>query len=481
MTQPQFLPIPKALHVLATETIGRRIGRLPLVKNNVEVTEELVGIALECLNAETTRTLPVKTVVGDAGRTGLDRCLGERMGGDRSAEAAALAGVLADAGLGEPAMILDTATHSQIRGVRLLSPWTWHIGSGEVSPGAGQYTGDGGGWLACCPICRTGILGQVTGKRLFGIPPTDYYLDCSHCGAKFIPEKDRFRLVSIARISDPRWRRYLNTSRTPDDWAALLREETPVRQTGPARIAASRYRMAPKKPEAPVTIPPARRPERPALPVEGVAVPFSTLRDGSLVVSGTAKTLYFRPVALRFLRGIRQDLFCHADRILQQVLENPAYAGIKPILVQEYARYLPLRLGPVTEELRKKNDPRYRQLLNRYGDRDFSSFAMDDAGLGQKKGILLVFLQGRLCHVSACHTCFSDLIDRTFGTITPDRCYLDGDEMSCRINSLVTAFRDEPVFWIHEIDEDSAIDIGVADLRDRYLKAPATSGNSAGS
>ena len=480
MTPPQFLPIPRALHALACETIGRRIGRLPLVKNDVEITEDLVGIALECLNAETTRTMPIKTTAGDSGRPGLNRCLGERMGGDRSAEATAMAGVLTDAGLGEPAMILDAATHSQIRGIRLLSAWTWHIMSGEISPCAGQYTGNRGGWLACCPVCRTGILGQVTGKRLFGIPPTDYYLDCSHCGAKFIPEKDRFRLVSIARISDPRWRRYLNSCRTSDDWAALLHEETPMRQAGPVRIAASRYRIAPKKPEAPITIPPSRRPQKPALPVEGVAVPFSTLRDGSLVVSGTTKTLYFRPITLRFLRGIRQDLFCHAEQTLQQALESPAYAGIKPLLVQEYARYLPLRLGQVTEELRKKNDPRYRQLLNRYGDREFSSFAMDDAGLGQKKGILLVFLQGKLCHVSACHTSFSELIDHTFGTITPDRCYLDGDELSCRINSLVTAFRHEHVFWIHEIDDDCAIDALVADLQDRYLKVPAASGGSAG-
>jgi len=481
MTYSPFLPIPKALRALACETIGRRIGRLPLVRDTVEITEDLVGITLECLNAETTRTMPVKTTAGGSGRHGLDRCLGERRGGDRNAEATAMAGVLTDAGLGEPAMILDAATHSRIRGIRLLPAWTWHIGSGEISQGAGQYTGDGGGWLACCPVCRTGILGQVTGKRLFGIPPTDYYLDCSHCGAKFIPEKDRFRLVSIARISDPRWRRYLNSCRTPDDWAALLREEAPVQQAGPVRIATSRYRIAPKKPETTVTTPPSRRPEKPAFPVEGVAVPFSTLGDGSLVVSGTTKTLYFRPVTLRFLRGIRQDLFCHAERTLQQALESPVYAGIKPLFLQEYTRYLPLRLGPVTEELRKKNDPRYRQLLNQYGDRVFSSFAMDDASLGQKKGILLVFLQGRLCHISACHTSFSDLIDSTFGTVTPDRCYLDGDERSCRINSLTTAFREEHVFWIHEIDEDRAIDPIVADLQDRYLKGPVASGDSAGS
>ena len=87
------------------------------------------------------------------------------------------------------------------------------------------------------------------------LPPTDYYLDCSHCGAKFIPEKDRFRLVSIARISDPRWRQYLNSCRKPDEWAALVQVRKAPARPAP-RIATSRYRMAsPKKVKTPLPQP----------------------------------------------------------------------------------------------------------------------------------------------------------------------------------------------------------------------------------
>ncbi len=473
MVTPQFLPIPKAIHALACETISRRVDRLPFTRNDVEITEGIVGITLECLNAEVMRTLPLKTVARGTGtHPGLAECLSERRGSDQGGVAPVIAEVLVNAGLAEPAEVLDTATHTQIRGIRLLPAWTWHIGSGEFSRGGGQYTGGDDAWLARCPVCKTGILGRVTGKRLFGIPPTDFYFDCSHCGAKFTPEKDRFRLVSIARIADPRWRQYLNSSRTPDEWSALIREETPVRQA-PSRIATSRYRMASRKPEAPHQTPPVRRPEKSVRPIEGVPVPFSTLRDGSLIVTGTPKTLYFRPVGLRFLRGTRHDLFCQAKRTLRQALDSTAFAGVKPVFVHEYAQYLPLRLGPVTEDLRRKNDPRYRLLLNRYGDADFSSFAMENPEQAQMKGILIVFLQGKLCHVAACHTTFEDLVDHTFGNINADRCYCDGDETACRINSLVTAFRDTPVIWIHELEDDHAIDAAVTDLRNRYLKVPA--------
>jgi hypothetical protein len=476
LTAPQFLPIPKNIHALACETISRRIGRLPFTRTGVEITESLVGVTMECLNAEVRRTLPLRTVSRETGTIpGLGECLSERLGGDLDAAAPVIAEVLVSAGLAEPAEVLDATTHTMTRGIRLLSAWTWHIASGDVLPCTGTCPNgsETDAWLAQCPVCRTGILSRVTGKRLFGIPPTDYYLDCSHCGAKFIPEKDRFRLVSIAHISDPRWRQYLNSCRKPDDWAALVREEPQARPV--SRIATSRYRMAPRKAVIPTPQPVLiHRPEKPARPVEGIPASFSTLKDGSLVVTGTAKTLYFRPVSLRFLRGVRHDLFTRSERIVQQALESPAFAEVKPLFVKEYQQYLPLRLGPVTEELGKKNDPLYRQLLNRYGDEGFGSFAIQDEECTHKKGVLIVYVQGKLCYVAGCHTAFADLVDRSLGSITTDQCYRDGDETACRINSLVTAFRGIPVIWIHELSDDNAIDAAVSDLRNRYLQVPAT-------
>ncbi len=473
MATPQFLPIPKKILYLACETISRRIGRLPFTRYGSVIDEGIVGVTMECLNAEVSRTLPLRTVTRGTGTLlGLGECLSGRLGSDQGAVAPVISEVLVSAGLAEPAEVPDAATHTQIQGIRLLSSWTWHIGSGDVLPGSAPYSGgEKDAWLARCPVCRTGIISRVTGKRLFGTPPTDYYLDCSHCGAKYIPEKDRFRLVSIARISDPRWRQYLNSCRKPDEWAALVQEEKTA-QPAP-RIATSRYRMAQKKAEIPLPLPVIHRPEKPSRPVEGVPVSFSTLRDGTLVISGTAKTLYFRPATLRFLRGIRHDLFSHAERAVQQALESPAFADAKPLFVQDYLRYLPLRLGPVTEELRRKNDTRYRMLLNRYGDEDFGSFAIDDEDQAKKKGILIVYLQGKLCHIAGCHAVFANLVDRSFGDITPDQCYRDGDETACRINSLVTAFRGTPVIWIHELSDDSTIDATVSDLRSRFLNVPA--------
>ncbi|MFZ0004631.1 MAG: hypothetical protein WCC86_07755 [Methanoregula sp.] len=468
MAAPQYLPIPETIHTLACETINRRVEKIPFTRDGIEITETFIDLTLECLNADATRTL-VLTRRPET-RTGLAGCLSERLGGDQSAAAPVIADVLVKAGLAEPTEVLDTSTHTKSRGIRLLQAWTWHIGSGDFLPTKGLYSGEEtDAWLARCPVCKTGILSQVIGKRLFGIPPTDYYFDCSHCGAKFIPEKAGFRLVSIARIADPRWRQYLNSCKTPDEWAAIVREGTQVKQAS-QKIATSQYRMTAKKPEIIPLPEPLHRPAKPVVQVEGVPVHFPKLKDGSLVVTGSSKTLYFRSAKLRFLRGTRHDVFTHAERTLQQALENPAFSEVKPIFVQEYSRYLPLRLGPVAEELRRKKDPRLKMLLHRYGDVDFGSFALDDETQANQKGILIIFAQARLCHLAACHTTFADLVDNTFGNITADVCYRDGDETRCRINNLVTSFRDTPSIWFHEMEDDQAIDAAVADLNKRYLK-----------
>ena len=48
---------------LAGETISRRVSRLPFERNGVMVTDELIGITLECLNAEFKKALPLTTVL----------------------------------------------------------------------------------------------------------------------------------------------------------------------------------------------------------------------------------------------------------------------------------------------------------------------------------------------------------------------------------------------------------------------------------
>ena len=480
MPAPQFLPIPHNIHALACETINRRAGPLPLERDGVMVTEGLVAVAMECLNAEVLRTLPLKTVHKNGRMVqGLPDCLAARLGGEQEAAAQAVAGVLTGAGLAETADVNDAATHTQIRGVRLLSAWTWHIASAEPAalPVSGSSGGPDDAWLARCPVCRTGILNRVEGKRLFGIPPTDYYLDCSHCGGKFVPEKNRFRLVSIAHISDPRWRQLLSSVKTSDDWALLAAQEISRKPAPAQKVRTSGYRVRAPAPEARVTPPVVHRPVRPAREIEGVPVSFASLRDGTLAVPTANRTLYFRPAALSFQKGLRREIFTQSKRTVQEALDGPEFAEVKSEHGQELAKYGGSRLGQVLSDLRLRSNPVYRRFLNAYGEEDFSTFSLENVDAGHEKGVMLVLAERRLCLVLGCHSTFLDCIDRRFGTLLSDACYLDGDETACRVNCTVTACRPEPVIFLHDLSDDAAIDAVVAELKTKYFPDGAMKNN----
>ena len=230
MSDPQFFPVSPEMIALASETVSRRVSRLPFERNGVLVTEELIAVVMECLNAEFKKALPLKTPSNAAPETfrGLDRCIEERVRISGKTVVPVLAEVLCSAGIAETTEIMDRISHWPHKGIRLLPPWTWHIASPGVPAISPVVQGTihepvNASWTNKCPVCRTGILTRITGKQLFGIPRTDFYEECTHCGAKFIPVGTQFRLVSIAHIRDPLWKKHLDETYPPETWAALAR------------------------------------------------------------------------------------------------------------------------------------------------------------------------------------------------------------------------------------------------------------------
>ncbi|MDP3563517.1 MAG: hypothetical protein Q8R70_03410, partial [Methanoregula sp.] len=182
MSATQFFPIPPELLALACETVNRRVGPLPFMQDGCSVTQDLVSVTLECLNAEFSKTLAItaKQAPGNQTPEGLDRCLEQRLNLTGSEPCASvITTVLCSAGIAEKTEVVDRASHTRCRGVRLLPPWTWHSASAPVPvlPPASAGTGIStppSPWMSLCPVCRTGILNRVFGKQLYGIPHTDY-------------------------------------------------------------------------------------------------------------------------------------------------------------------------------------------------------------------------------------------------------------------------------------------------------------------
>ncbi|MFA4861345.1 hypothetical protein [Methanoregula sp.] len=422
MPATQFFPIPPEMFALVSETVSRRVSRLPFLRSGVMVTGELLGVAMECLNAEFKKTLALTTpqnalVIPD---DGLDRCIEERLHLPGKTIVPVIAEVLISAGIAESAEILERGFPHPRKGIRLLSPWTWHVASPSVRPmnlpgSGGDESSPSLSWMSVCPVCRTGILNRVVGKQLFGIPHTDFYIECTHCGAKFIPVGTQFRLVTIANIRDPLWRKNLDQTFPPETWAALARGTSPG--GNPLK----------RKPENKQQGPPVATP----------AFTLTQLKDGSFAVPYQGKTLYFRTAKVTFSGGSKDDLFARSKILLQDLLENPAYEHLRSPVNAKYSRYLPMAAGLFLGQLKERHDPFYREFLNTYGDEKYGTFRLEELRDAEKKGILIVVVRRGLYHVADCPESIRHTVNDIFGRLLPDDCLLNHDSMRCRINAVL--------------------------------------------
>ncbi len=430
---------------LAGETISRRVSRLPFERNGVMVTDELIGIVMECLNAEFKKALALKTPPYADEKTGggLDRCIEERLRISGKTVVPVIAEVLCSAGIAETTDITDRASHRSSKGLRLLQPWTWHIASPPaplVSP-FGSGTGNepaNVSWTGMCPVCRTGILTMVTGKQLFGIPRTDFYMECTHCGAKFIPVGTQFRLVSIAHIRDPLWKKHLDQTFPAETWSALARGTSP---------GGKPLLPAPAKKSA-------------GMPPKSFGGGLSHLKDGSLAVPCGEKTLYFKPVKLQFSGGLRENVFARAQKLLSEVLETSAFGHLVSPVNARYYRYLPMKSGLFLSQLKERHDPFYREFLNTYGDEKFCAFRMEGSPEEDKKGVLIAVVNKEIYYAVNCPGSFRITINEALGRISPEDCFLTGDSARCRINALIGNYRKEAGIYVHPSErEDDRIHI----------------------
>jgi len=441
MSTAHYLPIPPGLRSSACDTVSRRVAPLPFVRDGIEVSCDLIAAGMECLNAEATRTLAIRQRTGADGRVqvdGLDRLLANRDFSNPEISEI-VSKTLKDAGIGEPAVVSDWRSHRTFRGIRLLPAWTWHFSSDGKHQGIPQGTAAPGPdappvWTELCPVCHNGTLSMVTGQRLFGIPETDF-LACTHCGAKFVPAGDQFRLVAITRIEDPLWKRNLNTTRTPHEWADIASQIKTNTRTG------SSGNVSPAKKMTHDTGP----------------SPFTRMKDGTLGFTQRNQTHYFRPLHLEISRGTVPGLFSKVNEKVRDIIRLQAYHEVRPVVEARYTGYLDQKIGFFLSELKKNNDSLYRSFLNPYGDEDYCRFRVTDPQGPGKDGVWIVVTGITIRAAGVYHNGFAPMINEKAGSILPSACYRDGDEESCRINALICRNRTDAGVYVHPMAHEQGM------------------------
>ncbi|MDD1700758.1 MAG: hypothetical protein LUQ04_08200 [Methanoregula sp.] len=427
------------MFALACETVSRRVSRLPFLRSDVMVTGELLGVAMESLNAEFKKKLALYTPSNSAIKTenGLDSRIEERLRISGKKVVPVITEVLCSAGIAETTEITNLLSHQTRTGIRLLPPWTWHTASGKVP--AMRYEGSVNGdesslasMMSMCAVCRTGILNRIFGKQLFGIPRTEFYLECTYCGAKFIPVGTQFRLVSIATFRDPLWKKHLDYTFPAEMWSAIARGTIGFRKTIKATAGKTTLSASGKSSDGNLT----------------------QLKDGSLAVPCGEKTLYFKPVKLDFIGGMRQDFFARAQKPLQEILKNPAYSHLIPLVNAKYSNYVLMKSGLFLRQLKERHDPFYLEFLNNYGDEKYGTFRLDESDDGDKKGVLVIVVNRSIYYAVDCQVSFRITINNALGRISPEDCFLGGDSNRCRINALISNNRNDAGICIHRCEKE---------------------------
>ena len=447
------LPIPPDLIERACTAIAGACRRVPFDRDGITVSRDLVTAAMEELNAEASRTLAVSARTGDDGRVlidGLDRhLLGRGFTGPESA--ACIARVLIESGIAVKASVADRRSRRFLRAVRLGTPWKWTIPAddGRVHrPETGSLDEGESPWTALCPVCRAGRLDPVTGQHLYGISETDF-LSCTHCGAKFVPDAGKYRLVAIAKRQDPSWSGLLNRTLEGVEWQDIARKGFLPGTNRAAVVPAGG---------------PCKSSGRAGKPLEHPI--RMEIRD---------RTLYFTPIPLVFSHGSRQDRFLARRDPLREILRLPAFSHLRKPVEERYGAYLDLPVGSVLAMLKSRKDLFYRDLLHPFGEQAFCSFKAAEIPVADRSGLFLIVLDNDIYAAGGTIRPFRELING-FGDIAPAACYLDGDSDRCRINSLLCERRQTSGIRVHALDNEEETGRFGAELAARFSRRGVQSG-----
>jgi len=448
------LPIPADLLERACVAIAGASRAIPFDDEGTTVSRDLVAAAMEELNAEASRTLAISARTGDDGKVlidGLDRHLLARGFAGRGI-AACIARVLIESGIAAKASVSDRRSRRFLRAVRLGTPWTWTIAADDggtvYRPETVSWHDKDAPWTSLCPVCRAGRLDPVTGQQLYGIPGTDFFA-CTHCGAKFVPDAGKFRLVAIAKRQDPAWSGLLNRTLAGEEWQDIARKGflpgTNRTAAVPAGGPGKSYGRAGKPPEHPIRM---------------------EIRD---------RTLYFTPIPLVFSHGSRQDRFLARRDPLREILRLPAFSHLRKPVEERYGAYLDLPVGSVLAMLKSRKDLFYRDLLHPFGEQAFCSFKAAEIPVADRSGLFLIVLDNDIYAAGGTIRPFRELING-FGDIAPAACYLDGDSDRCRINSLLCERRQTSGIRVHALDNEEETGRFGAELAARFSRRGVQSG-----
>ena len=160
------------------------------------------------------------------------------------------------------------------------------------------------------------------------------------------------------------------------------------------------------------------------------------------------REIKFQPVTLHFTNGGIKNIFAKKNnKSLRETLVHKRYQNFSSTVNSNYSAYLDWDLGKFLLKLKSNGDTFYLRFLNKYGDKEYCQFYIDDERFQSQKGLYIFVVSGHLQYVGRCLDTFRKRINQGYGKIHPKNCYIDGQTTNCHINSLIAERKNEVAFF----------------------------------
>ncbi|MDP5220238.1 hypothetical protein Q5Y75_23900 [Ruegeria sp. 2205SS24-7] len=169
-------------------------------------------------------------------------------------------------------------------------------------------------------------------------------------------------------------------------------------------------------------------------------------------------TREFVSVPLRFGCERFRNVFAHKNnKTLRETLLHKRYKKLSSTATERFRASLDLPLGDFLLNLKKSGDAFYLSFLNKYGDLEFSEFAISDPEFWGLRGVYAYFVDQEIMYIGRCRDAMKKRINQGYGKIHPKNCYLDGQATNCHLNSRITSSERDISLWLLPMHQDDDI------------------------
>lgn len=147
------------------------------------------------------------------------------------------------------------------------------------------------------------------------------------------------------------------------------------------------------------------------------------------------------------------------NKTLGETIVTPTYNTLANYATKYYFNELDTRLGDFLFQIKNTGDMFYKEFLNTYGDLEYSIFSLKDKQHYNLKGVYFYYLDHELKYIGRCRDSMQKRINNGYGSISPKNCFKDGQSTNCKLNALITKYKDKIDLKIFSMNNEKEIEV----------------------